>query len=98
MNQGNSLTYFYRDEIWRLLKSSPDMTSNAANHEHFKAMLGRAISMTAPDQSQGPVCGNPSCGKFGHTIAVCPTPTCPINGDISGCFFCNTVDHDADDW
>lgn len=74
------------------------MVGDKANHEHFKTMLARAVALTAPDATRGPVCANPNCGKFGHTLAVCPVPTNRHQGDMTGCFFCNTVDHDADDW
>ncbi len=47
--------------------------------------------------TKGPVCSNPNCGKFGHTLAVCPIPTNHVEGNISGCFFCNVIDHLADD-
>jgi hypothetical protein len=61
-------------------------------------MLGRAMAMAAPEATKGPVCANVRCGKFGHTLAVCPVPTDMAAGDMSGCFFCNTLDHDADEW
>jgi hypothetical protein len=84
--------------IWKLLESSREMVNDKANHEHFKTMLGRAIALTAPAAPKGPLCANPSCGEFGHTLAVCPVPTDPEYGDMTGCFFCNVVNHDADDW
>jgi hypothetical protein len=41
-------------------------------------------------------CAN--CGQFGHTLAVCPVPTDMADGVVCGCFFCNVLTHDADDW
>ncbi|KAK4044072.1 hypothetical protein C8A01DRAFT_31669 [Parachaetomium inaequale] len=88
-------------QIWALLKSSRDVATDQAHHAMVKEMLSRVVECTAPGGSPtgppGPVCGNPNCGKFGHTIAVCPVPTCPTEGHMSGCFFCNVVYHDADD-
>ncbi|KAK4148841.1 hypothetical protein C8A00DRAFT_38575 [Chaetomidium leptoderma] len=85
-------------QIWELLESSRGM-ADGPDHEAFKAMLGRSIALSAPDGAvtAGPVCANGNCGQVGHTLAVCPVPTDPAAGDISGCFFCNVVDHEADD-
>jgi len=72
---------------------------SSLHYEEFKVMLGRAMAMRGAQAApRGPVCGNPACGKAGHTLAVCPRPTCPMTGEMTGCFFCNTVNHDADDW
>ncbi|KAK4126493.1 hypothetical protein N657DRAFT_710303 [Parathielavia appendiculata] len=73
------------------------MVEDKANHEEFKRMLSKTMATTSPVAAKGPVCANPVCGKFGHTLAVCPVPTDSKHGDMTGCFFCNVVEHDADD-
>lgn len=73
------------------------MCKDKDSYESFKETLGQAMALTAPGVL-GPVCRNPSCGKPGHTLAVCPIPSNFPEGDMSGCFFCNVLDHEADDW
>ncbi|KAK4098354.1 hypothetical protein N658DRAFT_477410 [Parathielavia hyrcaniae] len=73
------------------------MVKDKANYEQFRTVLASTMGLASPVASKGPVCANPVCGSFGHTLAVCPIPTDPEHGDISGCFFCNVVEHDADD-
>ncbi|EAQ87608.1 predicted protein [Chaetomium globosum CBS 148.51] len=77
------------------------LENDATNHPLFREMLARSCCPQHTVSSAnagpfGPICGNPVCGAFGHTLAVCPIPT-TLDGDMSGCFFCNVVDHDADD-
>ncbi|KAH6856100.1 hypothetical protein B0I37DRAFT_442829 [Chaetomium sp. MPI-CAGE-AT-0009] len=91
-------------EMWSqmraLLEDSGDSARNTANHALFREMFARVSEHTAPSAKAGgppgPVCANPVCGAFGHTLAVCPIPTSE-EGDMAGCFFCNVVDHNADD-
>ena len=90
------LTHFRRAQIWELL-GSPDMNRDKANYESLKEMLGQVMALTAP-VVPGPVCRNPNCGKPGHTLAVCPVPSNFHGGHMAGCFFCNVVDHEADNW
>jgi hypothetical protein len=73
------------------------MAKDKGNYESLKQQLGKAMAMAAP-MVMGPVCRNPNCGKAGHTLAVCPVPSNFPGGDMAGCFFCNVVDHEADDW
>ncbi|KAL2170450.1 hypothetical protein VTG60DRAFT_4830 [Thermothelomyces hinnuleus] len=91
-------------QAWRLLYSDPKMVTEKErleSHAFFKEMLARTVEYTAPGGNirgpLGPVCANPRCGAFGHTLAVCPVPTHDDEGDMTGCFFCNVADHDADD-
>ncbi|KAK3294344.1 uncharacterized protein B0H64DRAFT_463102 [Chaetomium fimeti] len=91
-------------EMWSqmraLLEGSDDSANSTANRALFKEMFARASEHAAHSAKAGarpgPVCGNPVCGAFGHTLAVCPVPTSE-EGDMAGCFFCNVVNHDADD-
>ncbi|KAL2129763.1 hypothetical protein VTI74DRAFT_7315 [Chaetomium olivicolor] len=86
---------------WSTTGSEDDeMAKNTASYAHLKGMLHRANTLSNPESIaavKGPICANPNCRKFGHTLAVCPVPVCFEYGDMSGCFFCNVVEHDADD-
>jgi hypothetical protein len=87
-----------RQLIWDILGSDPNMMKRGEQFGNFMKMLVDCVKLTRPVGFTGPVCGNPACREFGHTLAVCPKPTNMEHGDMLGCFFCNTVDHDADDW
>ncbi|KAH6632297.1 hypothetical protein F5144DRAFT_603042 [Chaetomium tenue] len=92
------MTVTQEAEKWAQIRALLE-DSNATDPLLLREMIARS---RCPEHSVpnagpfGPTCGNPVCGAFGHTLAVCPVPTSQ-EGDMSGCFFCNVVDHDADD-
>ncbi|KAL1837154.1 hypothetical protein VTJ49DRAFT_4200 [Mycothermus thermophilus] len=83
--------------IWDILRTDPLMRQDEVHWPNYQKMLNHAIESTRPPGKEGPICGNPDCRAYGHTLAVCPKPTNMEHADMAGCFFCNVVDHDADD-
>ncbi|KAL2022900.1 hypothetical protein VTK56DRAFT_4431 [Thermocarpiscus australiensis] len=83
------------ERIWQIIAANPRMIDDAQNIAYFKSMIAQI--KRREDSATGPVCANPECQQPGHTIAVCPGPVHKCHGDMLGCFFCNTYDHDADD-
>ncbi|AEO66405.1 uncharacterized protein THITE_2143968 [Thermothielavioides terrestris NRRL 8126] len=85
------------DDKWaeiRKLLGTEEAILQLNKDRELKAML---LETLQPEKEFGPICANPNCGEFGHTLAVCPRPTNMADGDMCGCFFCNVVDHDADE-
>lgn len=95
--QQTSTNLSSRSQFQAVLEST-QAANNIAQDQQFKTLLLGAMGTPTAGHRHGPICANPNCRKFGHTLAVCPIPTNLADGDMSGCFFCNVVEHDADDW
>lgn len=86
-------------KIWQIIENSPKMVDDPVNIDRFRKYFSKNdFKMSAPGTVTGPICANPECGEYGHTLAVCPRPVCPEMGDMVGCFFCNTCAHEVDAW
>ena len=79
------------NEVWQIMKKNPGML-------HDKPCMKLLKASIAHELAKGPTCANPHCRQDGHTLAVCPCPVDMEQGDMVGCFFCNVVEHEADDW
>jgi hypothetical protein len=82
------------EKIRQIIAANPAMLNEPANPV-VASLMGVAGKKAA---AKGPVCANPNCGDFGHTLSFCPVPVDLGHGDMTGCFFCNLVDHEADQW
>lgn len=79
------------NEVWQIMKKNPGMLHDKPCMKLLKASITHEVA-------KGPTCANPHCRQDGHTLAFCPCPVDMEQGDMVGCFFCNVVEHEADDW
>ncbi|KAL2261754.1 hypothetical protein VTK26DRAFT_3461 [Humicola hyalothermophila] len=78
------------NQVWQLIKKNPGMLQDKPSMALLQAHIGHKMA-------NGPTCANRHCRGFGHTLAFCPCPVDMERGDMVGCFFCNVVEHEADD-
>ncbi|KAJ4289448.1 hypothetical protein N0V88_006928 [Collariella sp. IMI 366227] len=84
-------------QIRQILASDDRMAHDPAHDDNMEELFRCLTEARGSCSLKMPTCANPRCKMSDHTIAVCPVPVCPEHGDMSGCFFCNVVEHNADD-